>query len=186
VTITAVYDANVLYPSLLRDLLIRLGVAGAVRARWTGHILDEVFENLVANRPDLDPRLLARTRALMNDAIRDAVVGGFEGLIDDLTLPDENDRHVLAAAIHAEADVIVTANLKDFPLELVAEHGIVAQHPDAFLVERLDENGPIVMAALQQISRSTRNPPLSVDEIITRLDILGLPALTDRLRSRLR
>lgn len=109
------YDANVLYPSALRDLLIRIAQAGLVQAKWTDQIVDEVFRNLTANRPDLDPERLARTRELMNKAVRDCLVTGYEPLIDALELPDPDDRHVLAAAIKARAQVIVTNNLKDFP-----------------------------------------------------------------------
>jgi hypothetical protein len=68
-----VYDANVLYPNSLRDLLIRVAQAGLVRARWTEQILDETFRNLKENRPDLDPAKVDRTRGLMNRAIRDVL-----------------------------------------------------------------------------------------------------------------
>lgn len=128
-----VYDANVLYPSTLRDVLIRVGLARLVQPKWTDRILDEVFRNLRANRPDLDPTRLARTRRLMNDAIRDATVTGYEQLIGQLSLPDPDDRHVLAAAIHAHAQVIVTRNLRDFPSERLRIWGVKAQHPDEFL-----------------------------------------------------
>lgn len=70
------YDANVLYPSTLRDLLIRVAQAGLVQAKWTDRILDEVFDALSANRPDLDSQRLARTRSLMNAAVRDCLVTG--------------------------------------------------------------------------------------------------------------
>jgi predicted nucleic acid-binding protein len=185
VTVTAVYDANVLYPSLLRDLLIRIAIAGAVRAHWSEQILDEVFRNLAANRPDLDPHLLARTRSLMNDAIRDVEVTGFEHLIAELELPDVDDRHVLAAAIHAQAETIVTFNLKDFPTAALSSHGVVAQHPDAFLTERFDENSAIVAEAIRRMSEATRNPHRTVAEIIARLDASDLPILAGRLRGYL-
>lgn len=73
-TFTVVYDANVLYPSCLRDLLIRVAQAGLVQAKWTDQILDETFDNLVKDRPDLDPDKLVRTRQLMCRAIRDCLV----------------------------------------------------------------------------------------------------------------
>lgn len=73
-----VYDANVLYPSALRDLLIRIAMAGLVQAKWTDRILDETFGNLKCNRPDLDPVKLDRTRVLMNAAVRDSLVTGYE------------------------------------------------------------------------------------------------------------
>jgi predicted nucleic acid-binding protein len=107
-----VYDAAVLYPAPLRDLLLRVARTGLVRAHWTEQILDECFRNILANRPDLSVALLARTRELMNQAIPDVIVTGYQSLIDGLTLPDPDDRHVLAAAIRAGAQVIVTWNLK--------------------------------------------------------------------------
>lgn len=148
--VVVVYDANVLYPSTLRDLLIRVGLARLVQPKWTDRILDEVFHNLRANRPDLDPARLGRTRRLMNDAIRDVTVTGYEHLIDQLDLPDADDRHVVAAAIHAEAQVIVTRNLRDFPSERLKTWGVEAQHPDDFLTklhqDRPDALGGIVAA----------------------------------------
>lgn len=128
-----VYDANVLYPSTLRDVLIRVGLARLVQPKWTEQILDEVFRNLRTNRPDLDPERLDRTRRLMNESMRDVTVTGHEHLINQLDLPDADDRHVLAAAIHADAQVIVTHNLRDFPSERLAPWGVAAQHPDDFL-----------------------------------------------------
>ncbi|MDT9689567.1 PIN domain-containing protein [Streptomyces sp. P9(2023)] len=114
---TVVYDACVLYPSTLRDLLIRIAQAGLVRAKWTDRILDEVFRNLQANRPELDPTKLARTRELMMRAVRDCLVKDYEPLEAVLELPDADDRHVLAAAVKSRAQLIVTNNLKDFPQE---------------------------------------------------------------------
>src|SRR5262245_16086316 len=111
----AVYDACVLYPNTTRDLLIRVGLAGLVQAKWTDQILDETFTNLRQNRPELPEDKLIRTRRLMNAAVADCLVTGYEPLIEGLKLPDPDDRHVLAAAIKAGAQVIVTANLKDFP-----------------------------------------------------------------------
>ena len=125
-----VYDACVLYPAPLRDLLLRLAANGLVRARWTEQILDECFRNILINRPDLNEASLQRTRDLMNRAIPDVLVTGFEGLIAGLDLPDLDDRHVLAAAIRSGAQVIVTANLDDFPTEKLSPYAIEAQHPD--------------------------------------------------------
>ena len=115
------YDANVLYPSTMRDLLIRIAQARLVQAKWTNQILDEVFDNLRENRPDLNSDALSRTRKLMICAVRDCIVVGYEPLIDALELPDPDDRHVLAAAIRARAQVIVTNNLKDFPARQLAQ-----------------------------------------------------------------
>jgi predicted nucleic acid-binding protein len=126
-----VYDACVLYPNLLRNLLIRIAQSGLVQAKWTDEILDEAFRNLAANRPELDSTKLARTRQLMNAAVRDCLARGYEPLIPAIKgLPDPDDRHLLAAAIKARAQVIVTANLKDFRSEALAPWSTEAKHPD--------------------------------------------------------
>ena len=119
-------DANALHPSTLRDALIQVGLARPVQPQWTDLRLDEVFRNLRANRPDLDPVRLDRTRGLMKDEIRDTTVTDHEYLIDQLDLPDGNDRHVLAAAIHANAEAIVTKNLRDFPSDSLTPWGVEA------------------------------------------------------------
>lgn len=145
-----VYDANVLYPSTLRDVLIRVGLARLVQPKWTDRILDEVFRNLRTNRPDLDPARLDRTRRLMNDAIRDVSVTGYEHLIAQIELPDPDDRHVVAAAIHADAQLIITKNMRDFPAEALSPWDVEVQHPDDFLTElhkgHPDSLGEIVTA----------------------------------------
>ena len=133
--LTVVYDANVLYPSMLRDVLIRVAGSGVFRARWTERILDEVFFNLQRNRPDLNPKKLSRTRRLMCLAVEDCLVTGYEELIDDLWLPDPNDRHVLAAAISCGVQSIITENVKDFPCSILDGFGIRRQSADEFLCE---------------------------------------------------
>lgn len=132
---TVVYDANVLYPSMLRDVLIRLANTGIFQARWTDTILDEVFDNLQTNRPDLDPNRLARTRTLMCEAVDDFLVTGHEDLISALHLPDPDDRHVLAAAIRCSAQVIVTENKRDFPESELKKYDVEVQSADEFLCE---------------------------------------------------
>jgi hypothetical protein len=138
VSFTVVYDANVLYPAPLRDLLIRVAATGVVRAKWTDEILDEVFRNILKNRADLTEANLARTRELMNGAIRDVLVVGYEPLITALDLPDNDDRHVLAAAIQAGSQSIITNNLKDFPADKLQPYGIEAVPPDEFVLDLLD------------------------------------------------
>ena len=112
---TAVYDACVLYPPSVRDLLVRLAQTGLFAARWSDAILDEMVESILERQPEVDRSRLERTRQLMCEAVRDCLVTGYERLIDGLELPDPDDRHVLAAAIRANAQVIVTSNLSDFP-----------------------------------------------------------------------
>lgn len=180
----AVYDANVLYPSTLRDVLIRVAQAGLVQAKWTDQILDETFRNLKGNRPDLDPDHLDRTRSLMGGSIRDVLVKGYEPLIDMLELPDPNDRHVLAAAIKARAQVIVTFNLKDFPADRLAPWDVEAVHPDAFLEAQVDLSSQVVYAVLQRIADSWKFPPNAVvEDVISSLEQGGLVAAVAALRA---
>jgi predicted nucleic acid-binding protein len=130
VVFTVIYDANVLYPSMLRDLLIRVAQAGLVRARWTEAILDETFRNLKQNRPDLDPAKLDRTRELMCAAVPDCIVDDYQPLEQVfMGLPDPGDAHVMAAALKVQAQVIVTNNLKHFPAEVLGRWGVEAKHP---------------------------------------------------------
>ena len=96
-----IFDACVLYPAPLRDFLMWLGLSGLFRARWSTQIHEEWQRNLLKNRPDLTREQVNRTAELMDLAIPDALVTGHEDLIAGLSLPDENDRHVLAAAIEA-------------------------------------------------------------------------------------
>lgn len=111
----ATYDACVLHPAGLRDLLVRLATTGMFRAHWSADILDEMVRSILRRRPDLTEAQLARTRQLMCDAVPDCLTTGYEELIDGLHLPDPDDRHVLAAAIRSGSQVTVTENLSDFP-----------------------------------------------------------------------
>lgn len=126
---TALFDANVLYPSELRNFLMHLALTGLFRAKWTAEIHEEWITALLKKRPDLSREKLERTRELMDKHAIDALVTGYEDLIPSLQLPDPNDRHVLAAAIRARADVIVTVNLRDFPSESLAPLAIEAAAP---------------------------------------------------------
>ena len=153
-----IYDANVLYPSTLRDLLIRVAQAGLVQARWTHQILDETFHNLEKNRPDLPVAALRRTRELMICAVRDCLVTGYEPLIETLDLPDPGDRHVLAAAIRARAQVIVTENLTDFPASVLSQWDIEAKSPDDFVLDQIHLDRKVVWSCAQQIADSWRRP----------------------------
>ncbi len=122
----ALYDACVLYPAPLRDLLMQLALTDLYQAKWSPMIHEEWMQNLLRNRPDLTRERLERTHERMNSHTRDCLVIGFEDLIDALELPDPGGRHVLAAAIHGRADVIVTCNLPHFPPEHLSRYGIAA------------------------------------------------------------
>ena len=154
-----VLDANVLHPPGLRDLLIRLAADGQFRARWTDLILDEMTGSILRRRPDLRAEQLARTRELMCEAIPDCLVTGFENLVEDLVLPDPDDRHVLAAAILIGAPVIVTHNLRDFPMAALESLGVVAVHPDEFVLGLIEESPERVARVLKKQAGALRSPP---------------------------
>jgi len=177
-----IYDACVLYPAPLRDLLLRLAAKGLVRARWTEQILDECFRNILINRPDLDEGSLRRTRDLMNRAIPDVLVTGYDGLIAGLELPDPDDRHVLAAGIRAGAQVIVTANLDDFPADKLTPYAIEAQHPDEFVMHQLDLAAGLVCNAVGEQAASLKSPPRTVGDVLDALRDNGLVQTVARLR----
>lgn len=177
------YDANVLYGNFPRDLLIRMSRIGLVQAKWTHEILDELFRNLKANRPDLAPDKLDRLRELMIRSIRDCLVQGYEPLIDSVELPDPDDRHVLAAAIKARAQVIVTNNLKDFPREKLSQWDIEPKSRDAFILDQIYLNKAKVFGEVQDIAAKCDNPPLTTDEVLDSLVADGLVESVAALRN---
>lgn len=176
------YDACVLYPAPLRDLLVRLANTGIVRARWSEAILDECFRNILKQRPELKASALQRTRELMRLAVPDCMVEGFEPLIEGLQLPDQDDRHVLAAAIQAAAQTIVTFNLRDFPDEQLARYGIEAQHPDDFMLDTIDLAPGFVIKVVSEQAAALRNPPRTVHELLDTLRDQGLVRTVAKLR----
>lgn len=179
-----VYDASVLYGNTLRDLLIRVAQAGMVQAKWTEKILDEALGNLAKNRTDIPQEKLQRLRELMNGAVRDCLVENYESLVDSLKLPDPDDRHVLAAAIKAHAQLIVTSNLRDFPADQLATWDIEAKSPDDFLLDQIELDDRIVWACIQQIVDSRINPPETIDDVLEALERAGLVESVAAIRIR--
>jgi predicted nucleic acid-binding protein len=182
VSFTVVYDACVLFPNALRDLLVRLGMSGLFRAKWSAQILDEVFRNVREKYPDAKPERLERTRRLMTEAVRDCMVERYEDLVDTIDLHDLDDRHVVAAALRSGAQVIVTFNLKDFTPKVLARYDIEAQHPDDFVLHVINLDPSRVARALAEQARDLRNPPMTPTELLERLVTHGLPQSMAALR----
>ena len=174
-------DANVLYPSLFRNLLVRLGQHGLCRLRWSDTVHEEWIRNVHKNL-NLDVRALQRTRRMMENALPDAAVTDYAHRIPALTLPDPDDRHVLAAAIQAGADAILTFNLRDFPREVVQAHGLDVLHSDPWLCGVLDTYPAEAGAVLAELLAALKNPPLSRAEFCASLERLGLPGGAARVR----
>lgn len=180
-TFVVIFDANVLYPPSLRDCLMRLAWAQLFQAKWTDAILDEMVNAIAKNHPMLVDRL-ARTRDLMNAAIPSACVRGYENLIPALQLPDPDDHHVLAAAIHSRASIILTFNLKDFPQEDLKRYNIQALSPDEFIFDLLERNFDRVISVIERQASRLRKPPRSLDELLDRLHHLGLVQSVEAIR----
>ncbi len=178
---TVVYDACVLYPAPLRDFLMWLGLSGAFRARWSRTIHDEWKRNLLANRPDLHKAQVDRTSDLMDRAIPDGLVEGYEEMVAGLSLPDPDDRHVLAVAIRCGASVIVTFNERDFPKDRLAPFGVEAQHPDEFVDNLLDLDPAAVVSSAQRQRAQLNNPPIDANQYLDILRRQGLVQITKML-----
>jgi PIN domain len=176
-------DANVLYPAGLRDFLMRLTLQGLYHARWSDLVHEEWMQAVLRDFPDLIYQQLARTRDLMNRYAVGSLVTGFKHRIEQLVgLPDPNDRHVLAAAIHCRAQLILTRNLRDFPASVLAEYGIRAEAPDPFIHGLLMAQPEGVIATARQHRANLKNPPKSVEEYLASLEQQGLHRTVAALR----
>lgn len=180
--IIALLDANVLYPAPLRDYLLHLASIGVYEPVWTIAIQDEWIRNLLKARPDIDKAALEATRRSMDKAFPGSNTTEYESLIESLSLPDPDDRHVLAAAIKAKAQVIVTANLKDFPADALIPHAVRAEHPDAFVSECIDRDRLKAIKALENQVKALKKPPLPVETVLKNLLANGLVKSVSRLK----
>ena len=178
-----VLDATLLYPFQLRNLLVQLGVDSVIAPRWTARINEERITNLVAAGRVPRDRLL-RTLDLMNTALPDAEVFGWETRMAGLVLPDPDDCHVLAAALAANAEMILTMNLRDFPSTLLDRCGIMAAHPDNFLCDLCDAQPDLIRSSVQAAhTHLSRSLPTFLD-YLDALGRRGLSGLAERLRRR--
>ena len=178
----ALLDANVLYAASTRDIFMDLAVGGVFRARWTAEIHREWIEALLRNQPRRRRADLERTRDLMDRQAGDCLVAGYEPLIPTLALPDPKDRHVLAAAIVGRCDTIATRDLRHFPREALAPHGLEAIHPDEFLRRHFAAAPEPFLAAARRVRARLRNPPFSAAQYLDNLARQGLPETAAALR----
>ena len=170
-----IYDACVLYPFNLRDFLMHIATTqDLIQAKWTDIILDECFRSILRNRPDLNEEKLKRTRQLMCAAVPDCIVLGFEELIEGILLPDPDDRHVVAAALKAEAKTIVTFNLSDFPPSKLEPLNLRAIHPDEFVLNLLRLDQLSVLDAYINHESSHRVPTKSRLQVLEGLRNIGM------------
>lgn len=159
----AVLDADVLYPQTLRSVLLFAAEHGLYQARWTDRILDEASRNVEAKYPGAGSSF---TR--VREAFDDALVTDYEALESAMT-NNPKDRHVLAAAVACGAQLIVTRNIKDYPLESRRPYHIDIQTPDEFLLSLWDLDQEAMTAVLDDAASVTRNPALHIFDIVGRL-----------------
>lgn len=179
---TALIDSSVLYSNIVTDLIIETAKTGTFRARWTAQIHEEWMGALLDKRTDLTRTQLLRRRDLMDKAVLDCLITGYEQLIPGLSLPDLNDRHILAAAIVGKADVIVTYNLKDFPKEALVPFEIEVQDPDTFLVHQRSLDEERFLEIVRRIRQRLKAQPKSADQYLEGLEKAGLVILASELR----
>ncbi len=181
-TLGAVLDACVLIPAALRDTLLRAARRDLYRPHWSETILEEVRRNLVAAGM-VTPQQAQRLVDTLLARFPRALTTGYELLIPRMT-NHPKDRHVLATAVRAHAQVIVTFNLRHFPEEALAPYGVVARHPDAFLTDLADRAPDLMVQTIERQAAALRNPPKSYDDILDNLtgQVPRFAALMRRLR----
>jgi predicted nucleic acid-binding protein len=176
-----VLDANVLFPASLRDILLRTAAADLYRLYLTDDILEETCRNLVRTGR-MTPVEASRLSAAIHRAFPETFVTGHHDLMSSVT-NQEKDRHVLAAAVKAGAQVIVTKNLKDFPPTSLAPFAIAAQSPDEFLVHLYDLDNEIIAKILIQQVNDLRKPDKTLPEVLDTLS-QHAPTFICRVRSQ--
>ncbi len=162
----AVLDANVLFPMVLRDTILRCAAAGMLQIRWSSRILDEVTRNLVSDY-GMRQEGAEALRQVMEEAFPDAMAEGWEALEHSM-LNDPKDRHLAAAAAAAGADSIVTSNIRDFQ-NLPPDIQAIA--PDALLCSLLRADPDLMLDVLERQAAGYRRPSLTLLELVARLSI---------------
>jgi predicted nucleic acid-binding protein len=177
-----VLDACVLVPVALADTLLRIAERELYRPLWSARIVAEAVAAIVKIHPDIPPEQVQRRFADMDDTFEDARIDGWEDLEDTVTLPDPDDRHVVATAVRGRADAIVTGNLRHYPPEILGPLNIEVIHPDDFLLDQLDLAPRLVLEVLREQAAHTRQPALTPVDLIARLARAGAPGFADEAR----
>jgi predicted nucleic acid-binding protein len=170
---TAFLDANALVPVALADTVLRAAEARLFAPMWSSRVFAEAKEAIRRIRPGLAPsRIESRFRA-MDLSFPDARVSCWEPLVEQIDLPDPDDRHVVAAAWLGKADAIVTANIGDFPADALEPCGLHAVHPDDFLLDLFDLAPNLVRGIMATQAADASQPPLDVEDVLIALGRAG-------------
>mgnify|MGYP003708156979 CR=1 FL=1 len=165
-------DTNVIYPIDIRDILFWFASYDLFTPKWSKHIFEE-WEDVMERKNILKNEIKKRT-SKAQQAFPDALVENYEALLKGLNLPDEKDRHVLAAAIKTNANIIVTNNIKDFPNDYLSRFGLSAKTADDFLTDTIDLNNELAIEAFRALVLNRTNPNLDEFEILDRFRKNGL------------
>jgi len=183
VRFTVVLDTNVVYPVIIRDILFWFAHYDLYTPKWSEQIFDE-WKKVMLEK-GVPEQEAAKRMEKANLAFPDALVENYKGLIESLALPDEDDRHVLAAAIKTNANLIVTNNLKDFPEEYLLSFGLSAKNADDFLTDIIDLNQDQAIAAFKEMVLNKKNPKMDEFEVLDQLRKVGLKDTANYLHALL-
>ena len=177
----AVFDSCILYPFHLRNIIVQAAVDRLVEARWTDVIHDEWMRNLMTQVPAIPMERLQVTCQLMNSALPTATIRGYEEHIPSITLPDPDDRHVVAAGIAANASYVLTWNLRHFPANELKKFGLRAMNPDAFLSGLFEKIPDLVISSLANARRNLSRTLVSASDFIAILERQKLVQVAKRV-----
>jgi hypothetical protein len=184
---TAFMDACSLAGALKRNLLLTLAEADFFRVRWSEAVLAEteraIATMLLAKGVSDARNRASRARASMEAAFEEAMVADFEQFLAvSARLPDPGDAHVVAAALKAQAAIIVTDNLRHFPAAVLAPLDLVARSTDAFIADTIALEPGRAVAAIRELRRRLKRPEKTAALLLTDMEAAGLTDTVDTLR----
>ena len=185
---TVVIDACVLASALKRNVLLSLAEAEFFRPRWSEAILSETeraISSIIEPQKGVEVDVMARRHVdQIRTAFTDGIVQDYEIHVQSLAgLPDLNDGHVVAAALKTGAALIVTENLKDFPVRVLGPLGIEAKSADAFIADTIDLDIGRAVTAIHRMRHRFKRPALTAEDLLLRFEKTGLVESSDMLRS---
>lgn len=173
-------DACVLFPTVMREVLLATAERGLFEPRWSARILEEWAR--ATNKLGPGAETIARGEiATMKVRFPRAEVEIPQGLETRLWLPDPNDVHVLAAAIGAHCDTIITINASDFPKNILAEEGLTRLDPDQLLIQLHADHPSAVSDAADAVLAEARRLSSEPWEMRSLLKKARLPRLAKAL-----
>jgi predicted nucleic acid-binding protein len=181
-TFPAFLDTCTLYGAYLCDTLLRPAEARAFRPLWSAGVLDELERNLVER--GLPKEAVLHRITEMRQSFPDAEIHGYDTLAGSMTC-DPKDRHVLAAAVRGDAEVLVTFNTEDFPEASTEAYDLTVVHPDDFLLDQLDLYPGVTMGVLRDQARSYTSPAMAVEDLLGRLASAGVTRFAAEARRHL-